>query len=70
MEVAAGGHCCRVSQDRLRAGVEGCRGQGKDSVSDDGPNTLSGFVAVAESFWGYRFLQYSTKRICLIPDWC
>lgn len=39
-----------MSQDWLRAGVEGCRGQGKDSVSDDGPNTLSGFVAVAESF--------------------
>lgn len=66
--VTAGGYCCRESRDRLRAGDVGCRGQGKDSVSDDGPNTLSNFFPVAGSFGGYRFLQYSTKRICLIPN--
>lgn len=67
--VAAGGCCCRESRDRLRAGVVGCRRQGKDSVSDDGPHTLSDFFSVAGSFWGYGFLQYSTKKICVIPNW-
>lgn len=67
--VAAGGYCCRESKDRLKAGIVGCRGQGKDSVSDNGLNTLSSFFPVAKTFGGYRFLQYSTKRICLIPNW-
>lgn len=66
--MAAGGSCYRESKDGLKAGLVGCRGPGKDRVSDDGPNTLSSFLTAAKSFWGYRFLQYSSKRICLIPN--
>lgn len=65
-DYSVGGYCYRESKDRLKAGVVCCRGQGKDSVSDDRPNTLSSFFTVAKSF---RFLQYSTKRMCLILNW-
>lgn len=48
----------RESRSRLEAEVVGCRVEGGDSGTDDSPSV--------QSFWGYWFIQKSTKMICLI----